>query len=463
MLIEQIIIYGSIFLLCFVVIWFYLRKQKKTTQATVAKIEKAKQEGVFEPVSLHPVIDLNTCIKSGACLGACPEKDIIGIVNGRATLVNAAECVGHGACFHACPVEAISLVIGTEKRGVDLPHVSENYETNIQGIYIAGELGGMGLIKNSIEQGEAAANAIAKTLTKRGGNTYDLIIIGAGPAGISASLTAKKHGLNFLTLEQDSLGGTVANFPRSKIVMTSPVELPLYGKIKLFDTSKAELLKIWNDALSKNGISIREHTKVEGIRSSQQMREAQAIQQNTRVQGIQIDGDVFYVHTNRGEEFVTKTVLLAIGRRGSPRKLGVPGEGLEKVAYRLLEPENISGKKVVVVGGGDSAIEAAVSLSQQNSVILSYRGDAFARVKPKNRERLETAMQDGKLDLKLKSNLLKIDNKLVELAMEENGGKQAVENDLVYIFAGGELPTQFLEKVGIQITKRFGFTMKKHR
>jgi thioredoxin reductase/NAD-dependent dihydropyrimidine dehydrogenase PreA subunit len=468
MLIEQIIIYGSIFLLCFVVIWFYLRKQKKTTQATVAKIEKAKQEGVFEPVSLHPVIDLGTCIKSGACLEACPEKDIIGIVNGRATLVNAAECVGHGACFHACPVEAISLVIGTEKRGVDLPHVSTEYESNIQGVYIAGELGGMGLIKNSIEQGEAAVNAIAKSLAKKGGNptgasTYDIIIIGAGPAGISASLTAKKHGLSFLTLEQDSLGGTVANFPRSKIVMTAPVDLPLYGKIKLFDTSKSELLAIWNDALSKNGISIREHTKVEGIRSSQQMRDAQTIQQNTRVQGIQIDGDVFYVHTNRGDEFVTKTVLLAIGRRGSPRKLGVPGEGLEKVAYRLLEPENISGKKVVVVGGGDSAIEAAVSLAQQNSVILSYRGDAFARVKPKNRERLESAMQDGKVDLKLKSNLVNIDNELVELALEENGGRQAVENDLVYIFAGGELPTQFLEKVGIQITKRFGFTMKKHK
>lgn len=447
MLLEQFIIYGSVGLLILAVIWFYLKKQKQTTQTTVAKIEIAKLMGMHEPVSLHPVIDLGTCIKSGACLEACPEKDIIGMVNGRATLVNAAECVGHGACFHACPVEAISLVIGTEKRGVDLPHVSPDYESNIQGIYIAGELGGMGLIKNSIEQGEAAVNAIAKSLTKRGGysagtSTYDLIIIGAGPAGVSGSLTAKKHGLNFLTVEQDSLGGTVFNFPRSKIVMTAPVELPLYGKVKLFDTNKAALLDIWNEALSKNDITIRENTKVEGI---------------------QLDGEFFWVRTNKGDEFKTKTVLLAIGRRGSPRKLGVPGEGMEKVAYRLLEPENISGKNVVVVGGGDSAIEAALSLSEQNTVLLSYRGDAFARVKPKNREKLEAAMQDGKVNLKLKSNVLKIDKELVELALEENGGRQAVPNDLVYIFAGGELPTQFLEKVGVKITKRFGYTVKKHR
>lgn len=447
MLLEEIIIYGSVLLLVLAVLWFYISKQKKTSEKTAAKIEIAKIVGLHEPVSLHPVIDLGTCIKSGACVEACPEKDIIGIVNGRASLVNAAECVGHGACFHACPVEAISLVIGTEKRGVDLPHVSENFETNVPGIYIAGELGGMGLIKNSVEQGEQAMNSIAQTLDKKGGdpkgaNTYDVVIIGAGPAGISASLTAKRHGLNFLTLEQDSLGGTVFNFPRSKIVMTAPVDLPMHGKIRLFDTSKTELLALWNEALLKNGITIREHTKVEGI---------------------QIDGDIFRVLTAKGEEIKTKNVLLAIGRRGSPRKLGVPGEGLEKVAYRLLEPELVIGKNVVVVGGGDSAIEAALSLSEQNKVVLSYRSDAFSRVKPKNREKLDAAVAGGKIDVKLKSNVVKIDKELVELALAENGGKEALKNDLVYIFAGGELPTQFLQKTGVEIKKRFGYTVKKHK
>ncbi len=441
MLLEQIIIYATVLLFCAIVVFIYLKKQKKASKIVEAKIEKAKQEGLHEPVSLHPVINLDTCIKSGACVEVCPEKDILGILNGGGTLINASNCVGHGACFHACPVEAISLVIGTEKRGVDLPHVNQYFETNVEGIYIAGELGGMGLIKNSVEQGQQAIDNMVKNGLKKGnGNAYDLIIIGAGPAGISASLAAKKHGLNFLTLEQDSLGGTVYNFPRSKIVMTSPMNLPLHGKVKLFDTSKSELLELWQEVLGKNNITVKERTKVESI---------------------QPDGNGFKVHTNRGDVFKTQTVLLAIGRRGSPRKLGVPGENLEKVAYRLLEPEMISDKKVVIVGGGDSAIEAALSLSDRNEVIISYRSEAFSRLKIKNREKLEQAIEQSKLKVAYNSNLVKIEMDKVWIKKEESR-EELLENDLVYIFAGGELPTQFLQKAGVQITKRFGYTMRKY-
>ncbi|MCB0518286.1 MAG: NAD(P)-binding domain-containing protein [Lewinellaceae bacterium] len=440
MFLEQIIIYSIVLLFCGLVVFFYLWKQKKASSIVEAKIEKAKQEGLNEPVSLHPVIDLNTCIKSGACVEVCPEKDILGILKGAGTLINASNCVGHGACFHACPVEAISLVIGTEKRGVDLPHVNQQYESNVEGIYIAGELGGMGLIKNSVEQGQQAVENIVKSGLKKDEAAYDLVIVGAGPAGISASLTAKKHGLKFLTLEQDSLGGTVFNFPRSKIVMTAPMDLPLYGKVKLFDTSKTELLELWREALSKNEITIRERTKVEGIH---------------------VDGNRFKILTNKGEEFRTQTVLLAIGRRGSPRKLGVPGETLEKVAYRLLEPEMIADKKVMVVGGGDSAIEAAMSLAEQNEVIISYRSESFSRLKPKNRDRLNELLKQGKLKVFYNSNLLKIDRDHVEMKIGEQQ-QEVLENDLVYIFAGGELPTQFLQKAGVLITKRFGYTMRKY-
>jgi thioredoxin reductase (NADPH) len=443
MLLEQIIIYGVILLFCFLVVWLYMRKQVEASHVVEAKIEKAIQEGTFEPVSLHPVIDLGTCIKSGACIEACPEKDIIGIVHGRATLINASQCIGHGACFHACPVEAITLVIGTEKRGVDLPHVNQDFETNVPGIYIAGELGGMGLIKNSIEQGEAAVESIVRSKFNRDPAFYDLIIIGAGPAGISGTLTAKKHGLNFLTLDQDSLGGTVFNFPRYKLVMTAPVNLPLYGKIHLFDTSKTQLLELWNEAISKNNIT--------------------QIRENTKVESITPEADCFSIQTLRGETFKTKNVLLAIGRRGSPRKLGIPGEGLENVAYRLLEPENIADKKVIVVGGGDSAIEAALALIDHNKVILSYRSEAFSRLKPKNREKLDAAVQEGKIDVKLQSNLSRIEADKVFMNLGKDAEPLVLENDLVYIFAGGELPTDFLKKAGVEISKRHGYTMKKHK
>ena len=441
MLLEQIIIYGSLFLFCAAIVYVYLKKLQQESQRVRAKIEQAKEEGLYEPVSLHPVIDLNTCIKSAACVTACPEKDIIGIVDGQATLIQSSNCVGHGACFHSCPVEAISLVIGTAKRGVDLPHVNDQYETNVGGVYIAGELGGMGLIKNSVEQGKSAVDNIVKLKKSRGEATYDLIIIGAGPAGISASLAAKKHGLKFLTLEQDTLGGTVFTFPRSKIVMTAPMDLPLYGKVKLFDTSKGELLKIWEDALSKNDITIKEKNKVEEIKP--------------------IKGH-FSVRTIHGEAFTTRHVLLAIGRRGSPRKLNIPGEISEKVAYRLLEPENIVGKEVVVVGGGDSAIEAALSLAAQNQVLLSYRKDKFSRLKSKNRDKILAAIEAGDLKVKYNSNLIKINPDNVLLTTNQENEVLSIKNDLVYIFAGGELPTQFLQKAGVEITRRFGYTMKKY-
>lgn len=440
MLIEQVIIYAAVLLFCAGVVYFYLKRERKASEIVAAKIAKAKTEGLHEPVSLHPSINLNTCIQSGSCVKACPEQDILGIVNGGGTLIEASNCIGHGACFHACPVEAISLVIGTEKRGAELPHINQNYESNIQGIYVAGELGGMGLIRNSVEQGQLAVENIVKSGLKKKYPGHDLIIVGAGPAGISASLMAKKLGLNFLTIEQDSIGGSIFNYPRSKIVMSAPMNLPLHGKAKLFGTSKTELLDLWYAVLSKNDIEIQEHTKVESI---------------------QPDGAGFKVVTSKGLEYKTQTVLLAIGRRGSPRKLGIPGEQLEKVAYRLLEPEQITGKKVVVVGGGDSAVEAALALADQNEVMLSYRKDKFWRIRQQNRERLSYYVAMNKLKVVYNSTLTKIEADLVEI--ETDGGKPTeMENDLVYIFAGGEMPMQFLKKTGVLVSQRFGYTMKKY-
>jgi len=442
-LVENIVVYSVAIMICLVVVILYLRRQKRKSNKVEAKIALAVLEGIHEPVSLHPVVDPNKCIATGACITACPEKDILGIVNGKATTINASHCVGHGACFHACPTQAITLVIGTEKRGVELPHVNQNFETNVAGIYIAGELGGMGLIKNSVEQGRQAVENIAKVGKKHHDETmYDLVIVGAGPAGIAATLTAKKHHLKSLTIEQDTLGGAVFSFPRAKIVMTAPMELPLYGKLKLFETSKPELLDLWKDVLKKNDIQVKENTKVECITS---------------------ENGHFKIETHTGEHFTTKFVLLAIGRRGAPRKLGIPGEGLEKVAYRLLDAENIEGKEIVVVGGGDSAIESALLLAVQNNVILSYRNEAFSRIKPKNLEKINAAISDKSIDVRFNSGLLEITKDEVTIASANNvEERQTIKNDLVYIFAGGELPTQFLKKVGIDISTKFGEAILKH-
>jgi len=438
---ENIIIYSFTAILFVSIFYFYIRKQNKNSELVAAKIKLAKEEGLYEPVSLHPVVDVNSCIQTGACISACPEKDILGIYNGKATTINASHCIGHGACFHACPTQAITLCIGTEKRGVDLPHVDQSFETNVPGIYIAGEIGGMGLIKNAVEQGKQAVENLAKKIDRQIEAEYDLIIIGAGPAGISASLAAKKHKLSALTLEQDSLGGTVYTFPRSKIVMTSPMDIPLFGKVKLYETSKSELLDLWNEVLSKNEIVIREHSKVENI-----------VFQDNR----------FIIETINKEQFTARKVILSIGRRGTPRKLNIPGEVSSKVAYRLLEPEQIENKKIIVVGGGDSAIESAMLLADQNQVTLSYRGESFGRIKPRNNEKIKEAISTHKIDVRFNTNLKSIGDKSVNITELTSGEVTSLENDLVYIFAGGELPTQFLEKAGIKITKKFGDAILKH-
>jgi thioredoxin reductase/ferredoxin len=440
-ILENILAYGIILIVMIFILFIYLRRYKKRTKITSEKIEKAKALGFHEPVSLHPVVDPETCIGSGACVAACPEKDILGIVSGQARTINASRCVGHGACFHACPVQAITLNIGTEKRGVDLPHVSPEFETNIAGIFIAGELGGMGLIKNAVEQGKQAVEFITKRTKCDHKAKFDLIIVGAGPAGIAATLTAAKNGLRFLTIEQDSLGGTVFNFPRAKVVMTSAMDLPLYGKVKLSETSKTDLLSLWLEALGRNNIKINEQEKVINIEKT---------------------GEIFSIETSK-KVYTSNSVLLSIGRKGSPRKLGIPGENKEKVAYRLLEPELIHDQNILVVGGGDSAIENAMLLSdEKNYVTISYRSDSFARLKPKNLERIEKAAKDGRIKIVFNSKVKEILDDKVIIAIEGKENYLSIRNDLVYIFAGGEVPTEFLSKIGIRITKKFGDAILKH-
>lgn len=417
------------------IVAFYAIRRARLVRASVAVHEENQEAGLLEPASLHPVIDPKKCIGCGTCVKACPEypgHHVLGLVHGKAELVSPTACIGHGACKIACPVDAISLVFGTATRGVELPVVSPWFETNVPGVFVAGELGGMGLIRNAVEQGRQAVAEIAKR-RPRGGNRLDLVIVGAGPAGFSASLAAMELGLRFATVEQESLGGCVFQYPRGKIVMTQPAVLPIVGKVDMRLTSKEELLDFWRDIEKRTGVPIRYHERVDSV---------------TR------DGTGFVVRTTKGE-LRAHAVLLAVGRRGTPRKLGVPGEDLSKVVYRLVEPTQYSGQHVLVVGGGDSALEAAASLAEADaSVALSYRGDAFQRAKTRNRQRIADAARAGRLEVLLGSQVREIAPQKVVLV--QGPRKLQLANDAVIVNAGGVLPTEFLKGIGIEVVTKWG-------
>jgi thioredoxin reductase/Fe-S-cluster-containing hydrogenase component 2 len=426
---TTLLIYGLPFLGAFV--WYIVRHQRREREGS-ARLQEALEAGLNEPASLHPVIDPHKCLNSRACVAACPE-DAIGIVNGKAQLVNAAACIGHGACMASCPHDAITLVFGTEKRGMDIPMVKPNFETNVPGLFIAGELGGMGLIRKAVEQGRQAIESIAKL--KGAGLPHDVVIVGAGPAGIAASLAAKERNLKFVTLEQESsFGGTVYHYPRNKVVMTAPVQLPIIGKMKFGEVSKEKLLEFWKSVVSRTGLKINFFERMESLKPDRQG---------------------FIVKTSK-QEYRTRSVLLTIGRRGTPRKLGVKGEERPKVVYRLIDPEQYRGKHVLVVGGGDSALEAALACADEpgTTVTLSYRSEAFSRVKQKNRELVQRAESARKLKVILSSNVEEISADTVSL--DQGGKKLKIRNDAVLVCAGGILPTPFLKEIGVQVDTKFG-------
>jgi thioredoxin reductase (NADPH) len=425
--------YLALYALVFAALWLgYVRRHRRMQREHATRLRASLEAGLGEPPSLHPVVDPARCLGSAACIKACPEQ-ALGIVGGKAVLVNASACIGHGACAAACPHNAIQLVFGTERRGIDIPSVTPEFESNVPGLFIAGELGGMGLIRKAAEQGRQAIDAIRKR--PRGVHDHDVVIVGCGPAGLSAGLAAMEHRLRYTLIEQEeSLGGAVFHYPRHKVAMTAPVKLALVGTVKFGEVPKEKLLDFWQDVVRRTGLKVS-------------FREC--------MQGIEHDGDGFVVRTAH-HRYRTRSVLLAMGRRGTPRKLEVPGEESPKVVYRLVDAAQYDGQSVLVVGGGDSALEAALALAERpgTRVTLCYRGSAFSRVKARNRAALEAATHAARVQVELESQVHSIDERQVRLTGAR--GERRLDNDAVIVCAGGQLPTPLLQSMGIRFETKHG-------
>lgn len=406
----------------------YLLSFRRTRRADAARRREAVTLGMDRPLGQYPQIDINRCVGCGTCVQACPEGDVLGIVSGRAVVINGVRCIGHGHCADACSVEAITVGLGDIKQRDDIPQLSEDLETSVPGIYIAGELGGFALIRNAITQGRVTVEALARYPEReQAADRFDVAVVGAGPAGLSAALAAQEHGLRCLLLDQQGAGGTILQYPRRKLVMVQPVDIPLYGQLNADEYEKEELLEIWLNIQRQFRLELRAGERVEAIGGEQGR---------------------FRIRTQYAEHLAHQ-VVLAMGRRGSPRKLGVPCEDLSKVAYKLVDAASYQGQRILVVGGGDSAVEAAMGLAKQsgNEVTLSYRKQKLMRIKQRNQERLEPYLSRGQIRFLGNSQVTRIHAREVELTTLTE--ERTVPNDHVFIFAGGVPPFPLLRQIGV--------------
>ncbi len=417
--------------------------RKRTTHTVEAKKQwdDAVAKKMNEPISLHPEIDPSLCGGCGACVAACPEGEIIKLLNHRAHLIEPAACVGHGQCQSACPFDAIQLVFGTKTRGMELPKIDGNFQTNVPGLYITGELGGMGLIRNAVKQGKLGAEHAVKNVRPGMSTDFDVIVVGAGPAGLSAGLACAADKKKYIVIEQNKFGGTIYNFPKQKVVMSQPLDLPMVGQFKFnkHKVSKEELLSLWNHVRKQASLNIREECRFINLKKK---------------------GEIFEVETSKGI-MTTQKVILGMGVRGSPRKLGLANEEWTKVTYNLLDPEEYQSKFIAVVGGGNAGVEAAQYLckaSLKNKVFLLVRGDGFDRCNQENQDIIRDYEKKGQVQIWYNTTIEQIEKDYIMI--KKAGKSERLQNDFIFVFAGAILPFAFLKSIGIQIEMKYGEPVK---
>jgi thioredoxin reductase (NADPH) len=413
----------------------YVLSFRRRRRAERARKEEAERLGIDRPPAQFPFVDPMRCIGCGTCVDACPEGDVLAIVGGTATVVNGLRCVGHARCEAACPVGAIRVGLGDMESRRDVPRLDVWQQTSVEGLFIAGELGGLALVKNAIAQARSAVDRIGQLAPAArhvgGEDVPDLVVVGAGPAGLAAAAVARERGLSHVVLEQSAdLGGTILHYPRRKLVLLQPVELPFYGRLREAEYPKERLLEVLEQMQRRASLEIRF---------------------GERVDEVERDGSVFRVRATSGVT-TARFVVLALGRRGTPRTLGVPGEEQPKVMYQLMDAASYEGQKVLVVGGGDSAVEAAIGLARQRGtrVSLSYRREKLVRIKKKNEERVSGLLASGRIEGLFGSEVREIGPHSVRLHTAT--GPRELPNDCVFVFAGGQPPFDLLRRAGV----RFG-------
>ena len=437
------------------------RLELRGFETSLAERAVARARGSDRARLQHPDIDLAKCIGCGACVRECPEDGVLALAHGQAVVVHGARCVGHGRCAEACPTGAIALTLGDLSQRTDLPALDAAWQAvGVPGLFLAGEITGFALVRTAVEHGRQVAAEVARRVREAAGprpgpaaadRPLDLLVVGAGPAGLACLLEATARGLHCQAIDQAAtVGGTVAAYPRGKLVMTQPMDLPRHGRLSRLSYDKDELVTLWQELVARHELPVATGTVLSRL--------------DRRSDGA------FVATTDRGT-WVAHHVCLALGRRGTPQRLGVPGEDLPKVAYALLDAAAHQDQAILVVGGGDSAVEAALALAEQpgNRVTVSYRRTAFARLKARNEARIQQAMAARRLEVAFGTVVAEIGPQSVRLVAAQpapvgdgpaaaaslgtfasaGASARALPNDLVFVFAGGTPPFPLLQAAGV--------------
>jgi thioredoxin reductase/ferredoxin len=389
-------------------------------------------------ILVHDIND-DRCTGCDACVAVCPTN-VLDLVANKSRVLRFQDCIQCEACMFACPTEALVMFPqGAIPPPLKIPEVDEMFQTVVPGQYLIGEVAGKPLVKNAANLGRAVVEHMLSTGLRAGAigrsdTIVDVAIVGSGPGGLSAALTCIQRGLSYVVLEKEQIiASTISRYPKGKLVMAEPYDTANYSLLPVFDSAKEQLIPIWQELLDRVGVQVRRGESVETIARAP-------------------DG-AFEIRSTVGT-YRSQRVVLSIGTRGKPRTLQVPGENLPKVRSLLEDPDEFRGRAVLVVGGGDSACEAALALADAGAkVMISYRGKGFNRAAPRNKSAMEQYAGEGRIKVKLGSQILAFDPESVTMALGD-GSQKRYPNEATFVLIGADPPIQWLEKMGIRFVER---------
>jgi len=412
---------------------------------------RARKKSVQQAVAAGPrvlVHDINDdrCTGCDACVAVCPTN-VLDLVNNKSRVLHFQDCIQCEACMWACPTEALVMFPeGAKPPPLKVPDIDADFQTRVPGQYLIGEVAGKPLVKNAANLGRAVVEHMLKNglsagskrqaegSDAKGATVVDVVIVGSGPGGLSAALTCVQRGLSYVILEKEQqIASTIARYPKGKLVMAEPYDTTNLSLLPVFDSSKEQIIPIWKDVIERTQLQVKLGEAVESVKRQ--------------------ENGPFDIRTTVGA-YRAQRVVLATGTRGKPRTLQVPGENMPKVANLLDDPDDYRGKSVLVIGGGDSAVEAALALADAGAkVIISYRGKAFNRCAPKNKNAIESYAAENRLKVKLGSQVVEFEPESVILALAD-GSQKRYPNHAAFVLIGADPPIQWLEKLGVKFVEK---------